>query len=481
MPNGDDFMHRQQPKNKPVITLGNGVNTYTPPFFIQDDELTDEKNLCSDFAPALSVRPDRAMFATPSTKRINGIGVRDSSTLVRVNGIDWQYWNVATTAWVSISTAVNSTVATLLDMSFGSTFKSFLFNSTAEPLEWGGAGASSSLGASAPKTRFVTGHRNRIYGLKNKRIHFSGLGASTDWTSSNAGGIDITNAIGDGTAIIAFGLGDGVMCFTKQTMHLLKGTGLFDFSVVDISQSVGCVNHDSLKNLGKVPIWLDYSGVYIYDGILELKSKPVQKWINGINWTYESLICAGVKENKYYLSIPYGSTANNVTLVYDSEKDNWHVEDGNFLQYATVGRKLYAIAGSSHSTASTSGDIWDMDDGTYDGDDEGTPIDWNGITKVFNENAIDAVKNVLELDMVYKSSGTLEVDYTTQFDSTASTDFSSVADSSDLTLDGGVYSTDLLIPSTDLDNVDFYRLKFSGTGYASIYYLQRNVEYGSDL
>jgi len=75
---------------------------------------------------------------------------------------------------------------------------------------------------------------------------------------------------------------------------------------------------------------------------------------------------------------------------------------------------------------------------------------------------------------IYKgtSDATMDVSYSTTVDSTS---FTNLISTTELTFDGAEQKYNKIVPISTLQNVNWYRMKFAGTGQVSVNYLQKNV------
>lgn len=451
-----------------VNTFGKGVNTFLTPFEIQDGELTDDVNMCSDKFPALTVRNDRIPLSSGITTTHNGLGRRGTSDMFVVDGINWKRWDFASSSYVMISTSLSSTEAAFDEFASGTFRYSIMMNST-QKLYWDGGVATTALAISdtnLPFTKLFSVHKGRVYALAANDISFCALNLITDWTTVNdAGSIDVTRSVGNGTAIHTFN--DHVIVWSENSMHELFGTGPLNYELKDITNDIGCVDNKTVVEVTGRLFWLDYTGVYIYTGGQPLKiSDPVDKWIKGINWSYKNLCCAGNKGDKMYLSVPYNSTQLNTILTYDTYKETWNVQSGNFKYYTNVGNTLYGAQ-------STTLNIWNMESTSQTGNDNSTAIPWSFETKAYNGN-IGHKKTISKMYVVHEgsSAGTMNISYTSN---AMSTTYSSLVASSDMTIDSEAEIHKVNVPTSDLDNVDWFKLKFAGTGKVTVHSLNQTI------
>lgn len=460
-----------QPTRFTVKTAENsfarGVNTFVTPFEVDDSELTDVYNMTSDDTPAISVRDGRANFAsTAATTNLNGLGKRNNAVLHFVDGNTWKYWDTASTAYINVSTSLTSTgKGEFAEFATGTALYTLYLNGT-DRLRWDGTtSVPTSLTTNCPASNLVTTHSGRIYVAKDKTLSFSALQKSTDWTTANdSGAITVTNAQGNLTAVIEYA--NHIVAFTETSMHELYGTGPANYQLQNLTDEIGCIANRTVQEVKGLLLWLGYNGIFKYTGGIPSKiSNPVKRWIDGINYTYKTGACAGVMEDKYYISIPYGTSAtgNNTLLVYDTLRNSWMVEDSTVIAFVNIANVLYGLQ--------SNGQIRNMKTGTLDG---ASDISWSFITKCFNDNSIENKKVLKDLTVVFSrsSTSTMNLSFST---GASSTSFTTLATSSDFSSTGLETVARLKIPLTALQNEEFYRLKFDGTGPATIHSIQRNI------
>jgi hypothetical protein len=118
------------------------------------------------------------------------------------------------------------------------------------------------------------------------------------------------------------------------------------------------------------------------------------------------------------------------------------------------------------------GTIHKLRDGTTDG---GTAISWEFITKPFNEGAIGEKKSVSDMYVVAEvstGSTAFTLGYSTNVENNDSSSFTSL-----LSLSGSSNTQNqrINVPLNQLHDVGWYRLRFAGSGPATVHYLQKNV------
>lgn len=435
------------------IYLGSGINTYGTPFNIKESEARDSRNVSSRSYPALSVRPgtDDTFIAITTP---NAFGQRNNQYPHVQDGATWKRWDGS--AWQTVQATLTSATGKIIDFATGTTLYTILANGT-DKYSWNGTTAVSLT--AAPASKLYAAHKGRLYALLGKQLKFSALNLITDWTTANdAGSISITNAKGDGTAITEFD--DFITAFTEFSMHVLFGSGPLNYKLVDISQEDGCISDRSVIQSGGVLYWLDYNYIKAYPsgGRPERISHAVKIFIDGIALTYKSKICAG-KNGKYlYWAIPYGAvTENNIVLEYDTDYKIWNVHTLAISQFVTIGDTCYGI--------SPTGVIYDMESGTTD---NGTAITWYHTTGALNKNNLKT-----------KTLGSIPVVLDLPIGSTMTLSVSKTVDGNDFIL-VHTFTTSTIeqrvdVYTDEIESVEWYRLKFVGTGPATVYYIGDDI------
>lgn len=89
--------------------------------------------------------------------------------------------------------------------------------------------------------------------------------------------------------------------FTKNTFLKWDGTNL-----ITVSDTVGCVSHETIQNIGSWTIWLHTTGIWGYNestGQLKLLSRAIQPYIQAINQNNLRFASAGVVGRVYKLAV----------------------------------------------------------------------------------------------------------------------------------------------------------------------------------
>ena len=456
-------------QEKKILTFGDSINTGVPPLMIKDTEHVYNRNTDTREYPAITTRPPRSTYATLMSTNALSLGQRSNTQLHAVNGNTWQYWVPASSAWTALTTALSSTEAEFAEFVTGTTRYTLMMNST-QMKYWDGTSTALNLGdVNTPYTKYFTVHKGRVYALKGGVLYFSALNLVNNWTTvDDAGSISIVRAKGDGTGITTYA--DHVIAFTEHSMHELWGTGPYNYELIDVEGNKGCISHRSIAVANRKLYWLWYGEVCEYGGGAAKKvSNAVDTYIDNINLTYKNKCVAGATGDYYYLSIPYGSSAtqNNLLLKYDTRLGIWNVDTGSFVDFVTIGNTLYGV--------DNTGQVWNMRDmSVAEGLDSATAISWEFITKPFMEGYVGEPKTVSDLWLVAEvstGSTSFSVGYNKNINNNNSTSFTSLAT---LSASSEVQNQRIILPLNAISMTDWYRLRFAGTGKATVHYLQKD-------
>jgi len=291
-----------------------------------------------------------------------------------------------------------------------------------------------------------------------------------DWTTpSDSGSIDVTDAKGEITGMCEYN--GHLIVFTEFGMHELYGDSPSNFTLINVEGQIGCVSNKSIVKCNKRIYWVWIDGCYEYNGASPVRiSDAVREYFDSISYSDRSVIAAGSIGDFLYISIPYSASVNDLVLVYDTRLRKWSVETGAFVDFVAIQNSVYGLN-------SVSNNVYNMrDEDIYT--DNSTAISWEMITKPFHEGGLSQKKTLRDVSVVYNcsTSATASVSYSPGIDST---DFTVLATSSDFSRTNIKTNKILQIPTSALQNADWYRLKFSGTGEFSLDYLERNYRIGS--
>lgn len=157
-------------------------------------------------------------------------------------------------------------------------------------------------------------------------LHFQAFNGIT----ANLGESDQINAL------VPFGA-DSVLVLKENTIEVLGNfsAGLTGWTLTALSREYGCLAPLSVAMVGNDVWFLSRKGVAsitqtangTLQGVAEPVSRPVQKYIDRINWNYAAQAVAAYWNNRYFLAVPLkgqtGTVRNNGLLVYNFLMQGW--------------------------------------------------------------------------------------------------------------------------------------------------------------
>ena len=440
--------HSQEPS---PIRLGDGENKAVSIFEIKQSEASYSRNTSSRNYPALSVCPGRAnVFSAITTP--NAAGKRTNTYMHVQDGTVWKAWSGS--AWANIQTGLTSARGRFVDFSTEAATYTILANGT-EKYSWNGSAAAAI--ADMPATRLICVDDYRVYALLGNKLSCSAAGSVTDWTTADdADSIMIASANGVGTAVAAYS--DIVICWFDQSMHQLFGDDPYNFQWGPVYDD-GCISDYSVIEHRGILYFLDFGAFKAFTGGKPQEiSQRVRPYLEGIPAAYKTKCVAGSSGKYIYLSIPYGAvTENNLILEYDTELDRWYPQTGDVVDFVTIGETLYGISSTGQPIQFGSGTTF-----------SGTAISWSHITGVYHGGTYTK-KCLNELDMI--------VDL--PIGSTMTVSYSTTVDGDDFvlayTFAASAVEQNVRVPLV-VENVDYYRLEFSGTGPSTIHFAYKGRE-----
>lgn len=233
-----------------VFNFAGGVNARSGQLFmskeslfsLQRDQLTVGINVIRSKSGNLETRPGRvkvnstavtpaagdqvirSMFELRRTDGVNKICMNAGNTFYTLNGSTWD--TVGTFATANLRRAYCQFKDVLLGV-----------DSTNDMCKYDGTTLSTI--AAAPQGEAIASHRNRVWVIKGRTLHYCALGDETDWTTANnAGQLPIPTSRGKGgTALLP--LWDRLIIFTHQQIFQLSGSGPSDLQITPINISYG--------------------------------------------------------------------------------------------------------------------------------------------------------------------------------------------------------------------------------------------------
>lgn len=463
--------------NTEPITLDGGVNRHGAIFNIGKNEAWDCKNTTSKIKGVLSVKPS-------DTAKVTGLygGIKPFSDTVALLGLNSYTTNVGASIGVDFinilcqdpdnaakyyvvrynpSTGIPYPIEYPLTADRESTIMSvqtatedYTIVCNTQGVYEMHSGAYTEI-TNAPKTPIYTYDDNRLFALKGNKLSWCDPSDITNWTTGESGNIIITEMRGGGSAIIT--MNDAVYCFSGKSLHILYGDDTGNYTLSN-TIDVGCVGFRAVAKYKDSIYFVDFDGLKVYNaGQVSIVSKKINYWLNQIkiadsfSTSIYSYAVLGINGDYLYLSFEtsvFGT--NNITFEINLETGVIHKWDEGYKGFTKVGQRFYGLKST----------------GLYEiGTKNNHTSSWEYLTGMnfegFNKQIVSSIPILLDLPI----GSTLKVAFNTNPNTPSWKDIYTFAPSAN------VQRVIVNIPITDLNNVDWYQLKFYGTGPCTIHYI----------
>lgn len=316
----------------------------------------------------------------------------------------------------------------------------------------------------APDMDYVMECNNRLWGCKNgivngetlNEIYACALGDFKNWRRyANEAGASYAASVGTaGKFTGAINHRGNPYFFKEHCLHKVFGDQPKNFQIQQTDMDgVKEGSAGSLISVNGVVYYHGVHGVMMLDGMPQEISKPLGE-------TSYKNACAGVMDDKYYLSMEDESGGKNI-FYYDLERGLWYREDEKkALAFATIGEECYMLADD--------GEIWALN-GTK-GTEEGK-IPFEAYSAVFGYEYADK-KYVSRFDIRLKLGARDECTIYLEYDSSGVWEKKGV-------ITGGDTVKTVTMPILPR-RCDHMRLRLKGVGKIELYSIARVLELGAD-
>lgn len=461
--------------NSEPLALDGGVNRYGTIFNIGRNEAWDCLNTTSKVNGALSVKPadtpkvTKLLGGTNSFDQYCGLlginsyttNIGDSSGTDIINflcedpDISDKFYIVRWNPVLGIPTITDYPLtvdreSTIISVQTATTDYTIVCN-TKGVYENHGSGYT--LIADAPATPIYCYDDNRLFALKGNVLSWCDPEDITNWTTGESGSTIITEMKGPGTAVIVYN--DAVYCFSGKSLFILYGDDTGDYQVSNIIEC-GCVGFRALAKKGDLIYFVDFDGLKIYNaGRADKISYKVNYYLDDMV-LFEGLFSdmysyCTIAINDDYLYVSYATVAfNNKTIELNLKTNVAHIWNEGYYGFTKVNKKFYGLKST----------------GLYEiGTDNTHNTAWYYTTGMnfagFNKQIITSIPVLLDLPV----GSTLKLAFNTNPNTPSWKDIYTFVPSAN------TQKVIIDIPMADLNNVDWYQLKFYGSGPCTVHYM----------
>lgn len=187
--------------------------------------------------------------------------------------------------------------------------------------------------------------------------------------------------------------------FSRNTFLKWDGANL-----ITVSDSIGCVSHETIQNIGSWTIWLHDTGVWGYNdntGQLKLLSRAIQPFIQAINQTNLRFASAGVVGRQYKLSVGELAPLESITTSTSTSSTSTSSTSSSTSSTSTSSTSTSSTSTSTTtittSTSSTSSSTSSTSVSTTSSSTSSTSTSLSTSTSSTTTTTIASTKNVTRL------------------------------------------------------------------------------------
>ena len=388
----------------------------------------------------------------PGSGRVLGVKVvNDSDNIAaRSNGAVTEYHRSTGAGWTSIGTAtalggkVRST-----EFNFGSgDFVYFvdsinypaLYDDTLNTLTF--VTANTDLEGAEQAAVF----KNTVFFSKGSNLYFSAPGDAQDFSAANGGGvINVSHGI---TGLISFR--DQLIIFSRNNIQRLTGSSIADFQLNPITESIGCLDPDTIQEVGGDIMYMSPDGIRLLgatdrigDFALEVASDPIADDVYKFAQSTSNFCSIVIREKAQYRIFAYNESeqkkvARGLLVTKFSDQGT-----GNLAWGETAGIKAF-VADSKYVAnyseiiifANEDGYLYQMEQGS---DFNGEPIEAIYESPYMPVSDPQIRKTFYKLTTYIDPTGSFEIDLAVKYDFTRSNNQNLIQPASTTILSTGTF------------------------------------------
>ena len=388
----------------------------------------------------------------------------DKTLYFHGTGTDWTH--------IGTSSSTNTLKARFTDFNFTQEDKTIFVDSKSFPVIYNSVGntvtsLSAANSADVQGAENVVLFKNHAFYSKGSKIFFTAPNTVDDFATGNGAGT--INVGYDVTGMIGFR--EQLIIFTTDTIKKLVGTTSADFKLEPISDKIGCINPDTIKEFGGDVVYLSPDGVRLLgatdrigDFALDVASdqiyKDAQEFIAQTD-TFCSVLIRGKSQYRIFAYIPTVQAPAASGLI----ATKFIAQGGSGIAWSRTKGLKVNVADSTYSGA-TETILFGNDDGYCYAMDSGNSFDGSPIEAIYESPFMPITdpqirKTMYKLTLYAQPQGTMNLDVS------FSLDF-------DTKSDPGVVQPPLIQIGASGGGVSLYGASTSVYGGA-------NVKYGGNL
>ena len=162
--------------------------------------------------------------------------------------------------------------------------------------------------------KFVVSFKNQLLFAKGSNIAFTAPYTDNDFTAANgAGTINVGNEV---TGLIVFR--EQLIIFTESSIQRLVGNTVSDFQLQPITTDIGCIDEDTMQEIGGDVMFLAPDGLRLLSATerlgdfgLSVVSKPIQEEATSFISSHTSFTSVVIRKKSQYRILGYKTNLTN--------------------------------------------------------------------------------------------------------------------------------------------------------------------------
>lgn len=364
----------------------------------------------------------------PGTGPVLGVKVvnPDEILAVRSNGTASEVYHNTGTGWVSKAVAgLNGGKCRFTDFNFAGTHKITFVDGFNYPAIYDDTLNTVTYNTSNPDllgVQHVAVFKGTVFYAKDNNLYFSAPYNEVDFSAANgAGVISVSHTI---TGLTVFR--DQLIVFSRNKVQRLSGSTVADFQLSPITDSIGCLDSDTIQEVGGDIMYLAPDGLRLLSATdrigdfgLEIASDPIAGDANtfaNLAGSFSSLV---LREKAQYRIFAYNQS-EQATVAKGLMATKFSAQGASSVAWATLyGIKAYVC--DSKYTASSEQAIFAHDDGYVYELEIGSSFDGDPINSIFESPYMPITdpqtrKTFYKLTTYLQLEGSVSLTLSTKFD-----------------------------------------------------------------
>ena len=220
--------------------------------------------------------------------------------------------------------------------------------------------------------KYVANFKNQLIFAKGSTVTFTAPYTDTDFTAANGSGTINVGAIITGLSVFR----EQLIIFTERSIFRLVGNTIADFQLQPITRDIGCLEGDTIQEIGGDVIFLAPDGLRMLSGTerigdfgLGIVSKSIQKNLTSFITTNTSFSSIVIRKKSQYRLFGYNTNINQESA-QGIIATQFSVQGGSSVQFAeTRGIRAYVSGGNYNEEneltffANNDGYVYKLEDG----------------------------------------------------------------------------------------------------------------------